>query len=1091
MTAPSHPEFVDNLDGNTLERALRGRLEHLCATLKGPVTVSIASGYFNPGGFGMVSAALDRTAGVRLLLGAEPLPPAVLPDRKLGEPRGDRYEAKLTQEALEGSLRRLRRDRDHIPFERETLDAIQALLRFLDSGKIEVRRYEKRFLHGKAYLFSDGQGVLAGSSNFTAAGLAANLELNLGHYQPSVVEQVRQWYERLWSDAAPFDLAAIYRERFAEYDPYLIYLRILWERYGAELEAESEESGRIELTRFQTDGVTRAKRILERYNGVLVADSVGLGKSFIAAELFTEVIERNRQRALLVAPAQLRDSTWARFKRRYQAGVEVISFEQLKAALDSDGDGRGLGARPDQYSLIVIDEAHAFRNPDTGRARALRKLLQGDPPKKVVMLTATPVNNSLWDLYDLLAYFLPHDAAFADQGIPSLKRRFEQAAAEDPFTLDPKVLFDILDATTVRRTRHFVQKYYPNDRIKLKDGTELAIRFPEPTVTAKSYDLEEVLPGFFDDFAEILQPEERDPKLTMARYWPSRYRRDQQVEAREVALVGLIRSGLLKRFESSARAFVETLRRMVESHDRFVEGLNRGVILTSEGLAQLSEADSDEAWDEIIELSEQLDPDVYDVPRLKKAVRSDRALLETLRARAAEVTAAEDPKLRLLRDALAKIAAEAEREGLTDQDRRNRRKVLIFSYFADTVDWITDYLRDVLATDRRLAAFRGRMAAVRGTEGWEGVGRQEAVYGFVPESSEAPPGWTEDKYDILVTTDVLAEGMNLQQAARIINYDLPWNPMRLVQRHGRIDRIGSRHDKVFITCIFPDRQLDRLLALEERIRRKLAEAAATIGLDQTVIPGVDATEQVFADEREQIEAVRRGDSTLFRTGGETGHAHSGEEYRQELRKALGVWGDAVRNLPWGVGSGMVRSNHPGWVFCARVFDRVFLRFVAADAAQPIERDSLRCLSQVVCEPEEVRVLPESAWQGALDAWQRARRDIFDEWQALTDPANLQPDVRPLFRAAAEHVRMHPADGMTRDELDRLVEALEAPRGQRIERELRRVFTLETARGVETTRAIAAKVRELGLQPWKAPEPLPVIDLEEVELVVWMGLVEGP
>lgn len=325
----SHPEFVDNLDGNTLERALRERLRHLLGTLREPPAVSVATGYFNPGGFGRLADVLRRASGVRLLLGAEPVPAARLPERRLGEPRGERYEKKLTDEELEHAERKLRRDRDRLPFSSGSRAAVSELLEFLDSGKIEVRRYEHRFLHGKAFLFSGKHGVLAGSSNFTLAGLTSNLELNLGQYQPNVVAKVEGWFDRLWDDAQPYDLAAIYREQFAEHPPYLIYLRALWERYGDELKEEAGESGRIRLTRFQTDGVFRAKRILEEYNGVLVADSVGLGKSFIAAEIFTDVIERNRQRVLLVAPAQLRDGMWRQFRKRYQIGIEVVSFEQL------------------------------------------------------------------------------------------------------------------------------------------------------------------------------------------------------------------------------------------------------------------------------------------------------------------------------------------------------------------------------------------------------------------------------------------------------------------------------------------------------------------------------------------------------------------------------------------------------------------------------------------------------------------------------------------------------------------------------------------------------------------------------------------
>lgn len=536
---------------------------------------------------------------------------------------------------------------------------------------------------------------------------------------------------------------------------------------------------------------------------MLVADSVGLGKSFIAAELFTEVIERNRQRALLIAPAQLRDGMWEQFRRQYQVGIEVVSFEQLAGDGQlGQGHGAALSARLDEYSLIVIDEAHAFRNPDTMRARALRQLLRGDPPRKVVLLTATPVNNSLWDLYDLLTYFVGHDAVFADRGIPSLRKRFQQADKANPFSLSPDTLFDILDETTVRRTRQFVQRFYPNDHFRLQDGTEVTIRFPDPVVHSLSYDLDEVLPGFFDEFAEVLDPEDGDPQLTMARYWPTRYRRNGAPEARETALVGLIRSGLLKRFESSSRAFVQTVSRMVDAHDHFVLAVEAGVILSSDSLAALCDPDSDESWEELLREGEPVEDDL-DTERLIEDVRSDRALLKRLGDRAAKIRAENDPKLKLLVKELVRIAAEAEREGISEPDIRNRRKVLVFSYFIDTVEWIAERLRTVVDQDRRLARYRGRIAVVGGTDSRDGVTRSDAVFGFAPESTEAPPAKADDTYDILVTTDVLAEGMNLQQCGRIINYDLPWNPMRLVQRHGRIDRIGSPHEKVFLTCVFP------------------------------------------------------------------------------------------------------------------------------------------------------------------------------------------------------------------------------------------------------------------------------------------------
>ena len=226
------PDFIDNRDGNTLVAALRGHLDWLQETYKQPVELSIATGYFNPEGFALIAEKLDAVPRVRLLLGAEPTPPPARPIRKPSDPRGDRFEAKLVKEAIEANFRGLLRDRDYLQFTEETDAALKKLLEFLDSGKVEVHRYEKRFLHGKAFIFADDEGVIAGSSNFTAAGLTSNLELNLGRYDPTPVKQVKQWFDELWEEAEPFDLASIYRARFLEYDPYLIYLRVLWELYG-------------------------------------------------------------------------------------------------------------------------------------------------------------------------------------------------------------------------------------------------------------------------------------------------------------------------------------------------------------------------------------------------------------------------------------------------------------------------------------------------------------------------------------------------------------------------------------------------------------------------------------------------------------------------------------------------------------------------------------------------------------------------------------------------------------------------------------------------------------------------------------------
>jgi len=1077
------PEFVDNRNGNTLVAALRGHLDWLAGTYAQPVELAIATGYFNPEGFALIADRLEALPKVRLLLGAEPTPPPARPVRKPGDPRGERFEARLVHEAIRANFGGLVKDRDRLAFDRQTDGALKKLLDFLASGQIEVRRYENAFLHGKAFIFSDDEGVIAGSSNFTAAGLTSNLELNLGRYDPTPVRQVKQWFDELWADARPFDLAAIYAARFQEYDPYLIYLRVLWELYGQELEEEKGTDTRIRLTSFQNDGMWRSRRILADHNGVIVADGVGLGKTFIAGALMREAVEDRRQRVLLVAPAALRDGMWDRFAHSHQLYLECVSYEQLLAG--------NLQADPNRYAMVVVDEAQAFRNPEARRTAALRRLLQGKPPKKLVLLTATPVNNSLWDLYYLLTLFVGHDAAFSDRGIRSLKERFQEASREDPYDLRPDMLFDVLDAVTVRRTRHFVKRYYPHDRIVGPGGIEMAVAFPDPHVRKADYDLDEVLPDFFDEFAEALMPEDEDaePLLTMARYCPSAYG-PGEVEASQLALVGLVRSGLLKRFESSVCAFAKTAGKMADGHDLFLKALERGYILRTREMEEWANIDTDEEWDLLLQATEQEPAEGYEIEALRQAVGSDRDILRHFAERAAAVTARTCPKLAELKRALREILRKAHEDGTDEEDIREKRKVAIFSYFADTADWIEDYLRQAVESGKRLAEYRGRIVSVAGQESRRGVSREDAVFGFVPLSSEAPPGRDRDQYDILITTDVLAEGVNLQQCRNIINYDLPWNPMRLVQRHGRIDRIGSPHSDVYLLCFFPDKRLDALLDLERRIRRKLAAAAASIGVESEVIPGGATNEVVFTETRQEIEKLRSEDADIFVTAGEDPHAHSGEEYRQELRKGLQTREAELKAMAWAAGSGIAGGVQRGHFFCAKVGDRLFLRFVPANGAEVI-RNTLNCLRAITCAEDTPRHLPADLAGATYDAWAMARRDIYDEWTFATDPANLQPRIRPFFRTAADHLRAHPPAGIQQPELDLTIEAIEAPWGVRIERPLKEVFRPDEQDPLAVSSALVEKVRELGLQPYKPPKPLPVIEEDEIALVCWMAVDVSP
>ncbi|HWQ23384.1 MAG TPA: helicase-related protein [Gaiellaceae bacterium] len=1094
-------EVLLNGDGETIGEALRRYLDGLDGHLRDPYVLAIATAYFDVGGFTQLRDQLGRAGRVRLLVGAEPQEPERRRRLRPGEtPRAAARRER--EEALETHFARLVEARDALGFTIEADRATRALVDWLRNGRVEVRRLTSEFLHAKAILVETGlDGVVAGSANLTGAGLARNLELALGQFQPGVVERVADWFERWWDEAEPFDLAALYEPRFLPHAPYDVFLRMLWELYGAELEAEAAElrTREIRLTRFQEHGLLRAARILDERNGVLVADEVGLGKTFIAGELIRRAYFENRQRVLVVAPAALRDGPWRKFLARFDMRVETRSYEDLAAdsrinPLAEPGHTK-LEADIREYALVVVDEAHHARNPATQRAEALRRLLAGTPPKKLVLLTATPVNNSLWDLYALLSYFVKDDAAFLQQGIPSLRAHFHEAQRRDPGDLSPDHLFDVLDAVAVRRTRPFVRKWYADDRVERADGTEVAVEFPDPHPIRVDYDLEAVLPGFLERFKAALEVEDplapQPGELTMARYSASRYRIGQSPEQYEILHTGLVRSGLLKRFESSARAFAATCRTMAASHDAFLDLLDRGFVATGESLGAWAAADSDEAEELLAELEADLEPaSAYDVERLRRDVAADRDLLLAFAAEAETLDVDSDPKFRQLVAELEAIAAEAEAELVGEQKVRDGRKALVFSYYSDTVEWILEGLERELECSPRLAPYRGRVAAISGKRGEKG----SVVQGFAPVSSEAPEG-TPELYDLLVTTDVLSEGVNLQQARHIVNYDLPWNPMRLVQRHGRIDRIGSQWGDVYLRCFFPDKVLDELLGLEERLHRKIAQAAASVGMAAEILPGSRTEDTVFAERREEIERLRRGDPTLFLEGSPHAGVVSGEELRQELRQALQEVGarERIESLPYGAGSGFAGPvGVETFVFCYRVADERTARLCAVqgDRVGLGDGESATLLALDLARPpagrDEERVLDDWAIERAVAAWEIASGRIVEDWNRRADPANVRPEIPRAMVRAIELVRAGPLpEGMTGAEADELCERLQAPYAERYLRQFRALLREESIEPSERIARIAALADDLGLEK-PAPIPdLPEIEADDLHVVCWM------
>ena len=273
--------------------------------------------------------------------------------------------------------------------------------------------------------------------------------------------------------------------------------------------------------------------------------------------------------------------------------------------------------------------------------------------------------------------------------------------------------------------------------------------------------------------------------------------------------------------------------------------------------------------------------------------------------------------------------------------------------------------------------------------------------------------------------------------------------------------------------------------------RKISQAAASVGIEGEVLPGSRIQEVVFAHTRDEVERLQEQDPRLFETAGET-MALSGEEYRQELRKALRDpdYGPHVKTISWGAGSGFARGGaRPGFVFCARVGDYPLAQFRYVEATNPsmtVISDTLACLAHASCTSDTSRVLDEETHRQAYEAWSMGRRSIFDVWQRATDPRNLQPTIPRTLRDAADLLRAYPPDGLEGAELIRLINAVEGPYPERIQKVIRNAMRSTDDQPAAAV-AVAGAIDELGLQPSRAPEPLPVITEDDIHLICWLAI----
>lgn len=1058
----ARPELLDNREGDTRHAAA---LAYLIGDVGSEHPLAVATGYVNLGGLHHLAEILDGRP-VRLLLGATP-------DPGLGAepPPIDRFRLQLM--ALEDD-----RDFSRFPPSRaaERLAAVEEWLR---RPEVEVRRFTSRFLHGKAYLFGDAgdpRVALVTSANLTGAGLFANLELGLTHYQPNVARQAISWFDDLWGEAAEFggELRELLFPDPGRVDPRTVYLRALLELHPP----QPDDPGRatrptgLELAPFQRDGYERARVIAREHGGVIYADGVGTGKTEIGLSFIEERTKEDGVYALVITPAQLK-GRWQERIDQEKLSAQVISFQELASdeqlVPDARRPRRHLNVRKDSYRLILVDEAHALRNEDTTWYRAMERLLGGDP-KQVVLLTATPINNGLWDLYNLVMLFARHDRAFGAIGIDSVRNLFLSAGANerDPESLSPDVLYPLADAVSVRRDRAFIEHAYED--ATFPDGT--AVRFPTPRLRTHRYDLDAAHPGLFEAIAEAIDA------LTMARYRPSAFDLAGEETSVEAQLAGLLKSGLLKRFESCWWACLKTVERMIEAHDVFLVAWAEGSVLSGEALHRAVAEDVDEAglasWveehleDGGVRVVEEFDPE------FKTAVEADRDRLATIRGELRELGEGEDPKLELLVRLLEDSPAE---------------KVAVFSTFGATVRYLDEHLAERVGGRERVAVIGGETTPDE---------RTAALSRFAPDTviwpGYEPP---EGEVDLLLSTDVLSEGQNLQQAGAVISYDMPWNPQRVVQRNGRVIRLRSPHDEVFLTTMLPaPGELERLLGLEARVQGKIKAASGVYGMESEVIEGLEAELHSFA------ERLAEGDPELAREAEEDSGAFVGEELRRMIDRALAEGEvERINRLPWGIGACFRqapggRSQGPLGVFFATRTRRMadteygyrYWRYVELESGELVQGDLeiLRRIDPGGGKPADLEGVD-------LDgAWEAAAASIVAEHNERTDLRAGQEQIGPRQRWALEILRdpgvAAPGDG---DKLDAADAALSVERSSAVRRALGQIQDRLTSSTISRDTAAAEIVQlvdDFGLRPVEPP-PLPEkITPDDLGVVCWMAVL---
>lgn len=764
---------------------------------------------------------------------------------------------------------------------------LNKLVSWLEKGNIEIKVYVKEFMHAKAYLFYPKSESIApiglvGSSNFSLAGFYGNTELNAGLFSVHF-ESLRDWYEKLWEEAEPFNptLIEIIRRGWPGQKPgtfplpYEVLIRSLYELYKDIIDKDTGFLIRglyDVLYDFQMDAVKKAISIVNKYGGVLISDVVGLGKSYIGLALLEhfsllDLLNGRPNKVAVIAPPEL-VRYWEELLRTYNIEGKVFSAGLLPRKETSPEKYKDMEEYIKTVNTVLVDESHHYANTATKSYKNLQELLLG---KRAILLTATPYRKQYRDIINQIRLFRPerrHPFPITPQTWDDLVRAIEKGEVDPSY-----VLREIM----IRRTRHDILKLYggKDNCIKIRNKK---LCFPERKLKTLEYKISEVYPlekvpeELIEKISENSNIEPVDiytlflagiNSMRYARFALYEYVKPQFRDKNpytDLSVVGKNLRGLerilyLKRLESSWYSMYQTLHRDVIKTKNFLNFVKHDFIPAGDEFNDVllgkiggNEAHvlSDEEIEHFISEYKKVKEPVYkagafDIKRLIEDLEHDLEKLEAMEQvlkplkEYLEQKPQRDPKL-------SKLVML-----INDLMWNKKQKILIFSEFEETVQWIYRGLKELKYTEKY------SIEAVSSNT----KGILDKIRRFAPKSNHYE---TEDEIDILISTDVLSEGLNLQDANIVINYDLHWTPIKLIQRIGRVDRIGTEHDVIYVYNFFPEKALEENLGLLEKVRRRIAEFNNALGADGKIL------EESEEWRPSAIEAIYRGKIEELETG---------------------------------------------------------------------------------------------------------------------------------------------------------------------------------------------------------------------------------